>query len=221
LVPGYPDGADGWIHGFGALVPPGRYLATVEILAAEQQVLAARDQSLSFRDDRLGPGGFGLSELVLCDAYEEGVSVRGLPDETVRFARVVIPNPETELHPGQSSVAVYYEVYGADVDASGRTHLEVEYEVYPRRGFDPYVGGAGYADGELVVPVVRALFPDERTGRSAGGVVVKGTRLELEDAEPGDYVLLVRVGDRLTNRESWRTVQFRVPERTDVDTRTP
>jgi len=71
----------------------------------------------------------------------------GLPPEFVRYARAVIPHPESTLHPGQREVSFYYELYGAATDSRGRARLRVEYKVLPAAGYDPYVGDAGYVDG--------------------------------------------------------------------------
>ena len=110
-----------------------------------------------------------------------------------------------------SEISVYYELYGAATDSGGRARLRIEYEVLSVKGFDPYVGGAGYVDGELAQPLVRAVFEDDRTGTTTGGRVIRGTRLQVAELEPGDYVLIVRVSDRLARRETQNNVLFRVP----------
>jgi hypothetical protein len=209
----FPERAQGQVEGFTALVDPGSYVVTIEVLDESGAVCAARDQALAFDPTRFShQNSLRLSDLMLCDAYAEGVSLRNIPSEMVRYARVVIPHPEPRLHPEQESLFVYYEVYDADADSLGRTQLGIEYELYGKRSYDPYVGGAGRIDGKLAVPVFRAAFDDDKTGKSERGVVIRGTRLDVGDLEPGSYVLVVRVGDRLSKRESFRTVEFTVNE---------
>ena len=56
--------------------------------------------------------------------------------------------------------------------------------------------------------VERAFFPDERTGRSYQGVVVKGTALDLQKLDEGSYVVVITVTDRLSRREGQRLLRF-------------
>ena len=123
----------------------------------------------------------------------------------------MIPHPEPVLHPGQREISVYYEVYGAATDPGGRAGLRIEYEVFPARGFNPYLGGAGYVDGKLAVPVIDTVFEDDRTGTTTGGRVIRGSRLRADELDPGDYVLVVRVYDRLARKEAQNAVRFGVP----------
>lgn len=208
---GFPEGVQGWVHGFGALLPPAEYVVIVDVLDENGEVMATRDRRIGFDARTASRDGFGISEPLLCDAYEQTLRHPGLAPEFVRYAQAVIPHPETTLHPGQREIAVYYELYGATTDAGGRARLRIEYEVLSARSFDPYVGGAGYVDGELAQPVVRAIFEDDRTGTTTGGRVIRGTRLMIEELDPGEYVLIVRVSDRLARRETQNDVRFQVP----------
>jgi hypothetical protein len=201
----------GWVHGFGALLAPAEYLVIVDVLDEDGEVVATRDRRVGFDARMAERDGFGMSEPLLCDAYEETLRHSDLAPEFVRYAQAVIPHPELTLHPGQSEISVYYELYGAATDSMGRARLRVEYEVLPARGFDPYVGGAGYLDGELAQPVVRAVFEDDRTGTTTGGRVIRGTRLQVDELGPGEYVLIVRVSDRLARRETQNNVRLHVP----------
>jgi tetratricopeptide (TPR) repeat protein len=210
-IQGFPEGVQGWVHGFGALLPPGEYVVVIDVLDEDGEVMATRDRRVGFDAAVAAREGFGISEPLLCDAYGEALSHSGLSPEFVRYARAVIPHPESTLHPGQREISVYYELYGAATDSGGRARLRIEYEVLSVKGFDPYVGGAGYVDGELAQPLVRAVFEDDRTGTTTGGRVIRGTRLQVDELEPGDYVLIVRVSDRLARRETQNNVLFRVP----------
>lgn len=210
---GFPATAPGWLHGFGALVPPGEFLVLVDVLDDTGRVLASRDRRLRFEAEDPATSSLRLSQALLCDAYAESGDFRELPSELIRHARAVVPHPELQLHPGQREASVYYEIYGADLDEQGFTRLDVEYELFPERSFDPYVVGAGYVDGELQEPVFRAVFPEERTGAAEGGLVVKGTRLDVSGLEPGPHVLVIRVGDRIARQEATTLLQFVVPDR--------
>lgn len=212
---GFPSQAPGWLHGFGAVVTEGEVLVLVDLLDGEGGVLASRDRRLRFdaQEEAAAATTLRLSPALLCDAYSEFGDFDDLPPEFVRHARAVVPHPEPELHAGQQVASVYYEVYGAALDARGLTSLDVEYELFPERAFDPYVLGAGYVDGELQAPAFRAVFPRERTGAARGGLVIKGTRLEVGDLQPGPYVLVVRVGDRITRQEATTLLRFGVPAR--------
>jgi tetratricopeptide (TPR) repeat protein len=208
---GFPEGVQGWVHGFGAVLSPAEYLVIVDVLDENGEMMATRDRRVGFDAATAARDGFGMSEPLLCDAYEQTLLHPGLEPEFVRYARAVIPHPESTLHPGQREISVYYELYGATTDSRGRARLRIEYEVLPAEGFDPYVGDAGYVDGELAQPVVRAVFEDDRTGTTTGGRVIRGTRLQVDELGPGDYVLIVRTSDRLARRETQRTVRFQVP----------
>ena len=212
-VRGFPTQAPGWIHGFGAIVTEGEFLVIVDVLDGEGEVMASRDRRLRFdaKEGAAPASTLRLSPALLCDAYSELGDFDHLPPEFVRHARAVVPHPEPELYAGQQVASVYYEVYGATLDAQGLTSLDVEYELYAERAFDPYVLGAGYVDGELQLPAFRAVFPDERTGAAGGGLVIKGTRFEVGDLQPGPHVLVIRVGDRITRQEATTLLRFGVP----------
>ncbi len=210
--PSLPANGGGWIEGFSFLVGEGTKTVLVEVIDADDRVLVARDASVTLDPDRFtGSLGLDLSDLLPCDVYTEVSSTRGLPPEMVRFAQAVIPHAEPVLHPDQGRLAVYYEVYDAAADSLGRVHLSIEYEVYARRDFDPWTEGPAVIDSHSALPKLRAIFEDETSGTSSSGTVVRGTAVDVSDYPPGEYVLLVRVGDRRHRRETSRTLRFAVP----------
>lgn len=206
-LPELPADQEGWIHGFGAQVPAGELLVTVDVLGESDEVLASGDAQVDFRR-RARADVLGMSELLLCDVYREGLWQLPIDASFQRHGMVVVPRPEMVLAVGQEDMPVYYEVFGAATDESGLTRLDVEYTVYAAEDFDPYTRGPGYRDGKLAEPRLRLVFPDERTGRTRSGTVIKGTRISLEELEPGGYFLRARVTDRLARRESQRTLSF-------------
>jgi tetratricopeptide (TPR) repeat protein len=207
-VPGFENHAEGWIHGFGTLLPAGEYLVVIDALDAAAKVVATRDGRVRIDAGVVAREGFDISEPLVCDAYSEMGRFGALPPEFVRHARAVVPNPSRRLKPNQQSVAVYYEVYGATIDAAGQSHLDVEYTVFAVRAFDPVLRAAAYVDGKLASPDIHLSFLDSRSGVAAGGLVVRGTRLDVSELEAGNYVLTVRVSDTLARREAERNIRF-------------
>lgn len=203
----------GWVHGFGVLLPAGEYLVVVDLIDREGAVVATQDARLRLDPDVVTRRSFDISEPMLCDAYSELGRFGDLPSEFVRYARAVVPNPERRVHPGQREMAVYYEIYGAAVDPDGQTRLDVEYSVYPAAEFDTVLRTARYVDGRIARPRVRMLFPDMKTGVGAEGLVVRGTKVDVSDLEPGVYVMNVLVTDAIARREAERSVVFVVPGR--------
>lgn len=210
-LPELPVGQEGWIHGFGAQVPAGELLVTVDVLGEGEEILASRDAQVDFRH-RARSDALGMSELLVCDVYREGLWQLDIDPSFQRHGMVVVPRPETTFDADQEEMPIYYEVFGAATDEVGLTRLDVEYTVYADEDFDPYTRGPGYRDGRLAEPRIRVVFPDERTGRTRSGTVIKGTRIHLEELEPGGYVLRARVTDRLARRETQRSLPFVVED---------
>lgn len=211
-VEGLEREVEGWLHGFGALLPVGEYLVVVDGLDAEGAVVASRDARLRLEAGVVARRDFDISDPLLCDAYAERGEYDELPAEFVRFARAVVPNPARRLRAGRADVAVYYEVYGASADGSGQSRLEIEYAVYPAAHFDPVLRTPRYVDGEIARPSVRIVFPQATTGTGPDGLVVRGTRLDVSELVAGEYVLSVLVSDRVARREAGRIVRFEVVE---------
>jgi hypothetical protein len=203
-VPGTSGEVTGGIAGFGASLTPGRYVFRLEVEDTGHELYAATDQAFWLRARR--GGGFAMSDLLLADSFANYHASMQLPAKFVKYARAVLPHPEYRVHPDQRKVYVYYEVYGADVDETGNAHLDTLYEIFPREDFDPL--DAGRPEGEGSQPLQRVQFPTERIGRSAEGIVVKGTVVDLSELVEGDYVLAVRVTDRLSRREAQGYVAF-------------
>jgi hypothetical protein len=202
-IPGTSGTVSGGIAGFGASLPPGRYVFRLEVEDSDHDLYAATDQAFWLRARR---GGFGTSDLLLADSFADYHAQMQLPAQFVKYARAVVPHPEYRVHPGQQQVYVYYEVYGAQIDESGNAHLDTLYEIFASEDFDPL--DAGRPEGQGTRPIERVQFPTERIGRSAEKVVVKGTVVDLSKLQAGDYVLAVRVTDRLARRETQSFVSF-------------
>jgi hypothetical protein len=185
---------------------PALYTTRLEVEDLVTGAYRASDRSFELK---LPARDFGISEIQLCDFFAELPERGSVPDDFVRYAHVLIPHPEGRAYPGQSQLYVYFEVYGVRTDSAGRVRLDTIYELFARNAFQPFDAGrprGGYAENP---PLWRTEFEDESSGKSPGGVVVKGTRLPLDDFPPGRYVLAVTVNDKLARDEARSFLEFR------------
>jgi hypothetical protein len=184
---------------------PGTYTLRVEVEDLVDGAYRARDRRFELLPpDRV----FGMSDLQLCDLFAELEPGRELPEEFIKHAHVVIPHPGAAARPGQRALFLYFEVYGAVPDERGQVHLDTIYEIWRRSDFHPSDAGLPRGQPTARDPVLRVDFPDERIGRTASGVVVKGTRIDLDELEPGSYVIAVSLSDRLGHDEDRRFLRF-------------
>lgn len=204
-LPGASGRVEGSLTQFAASLSPGRYIFRIEVESPDAKLFAATDQGFDLRPWR---GVFDISDLQLCDSFVDYEPEMDVPGEFVKYARVVVPHPEHRAHRDQELIYVYYEVYGAEADETGQARLDTLYEVFDRTVFNPLNAGRAGSQWGAEHARLQAHFPEERIGRSAQGIVVKGTAVDVSELPTGDYVLAVRVSDVLGHRETYRYVTF-------------
>ncbi len=184
-------------------LPPGAYRVAVEARdpstggqrwTKSQVVLSAR------------PGVEpSMSDLRLAASFAPYLPTSEVPLAFVRHALVVLPLPERRVPVGIGDFFVYYELYDLGVDAAGRTLFDVSYRI--ERLFDD-LADASQRSGELQPKMRR--FVEESTSVSAAGVVVKGTRVDLDGLDVGRYRIVVEVEDHHSKTRFGQSATFRI-----------
>ncbi len=205
------DVLDPYVVPIGARLPSGRYRVAVEAtgpggvgrdaLTLEVEVPPTEPPSILEMSD--------LQLATALDVYRPG---SGVPLRYVKFRQAVIPAPDLRVPAAARAVAVYFEVRNLGTDDIGLTRFDVTYEVFASnrevRNLTVLSEDFRREDLERIEPMTMT-FLEERTGTSAEGLVVKGTRVDVSDLGPGDYVLVVTVRDRISDREVSRVLPFR------------
>jgi len=197
------QGANARLGRFSAVVDSGRYLTSLTVLDEKGDALAGQDESFLAEPHE----GLYMSDLLLADSFVSYRKWPAAPIEFVRHGQVVVPHPEYQALPELPKLHVYYEVYDATPDARGRAHLDVLYEVFTLSEYDPLEVGR-FEDVTGASSVIRYLHTDEKTGQTGSGTTVRGTELDLTELDPGHYVLVVTVSDRLSHTETRRLARF-------------
>lgn len=192
----------------GARVPPGRYHIRVRALDTHTGRFSAKTLAVDVPrpapDDELA-----LSSVQLCHGLPEWDPHGDFPAEFVKHGRAVIHAPSAVIE--GDVLGVFYELENLARGPDGRTRFDVEYAIYRGSGdvrLRAMLGSSDLAGLEEVDPVT-VQYLEERTGVSPEGVVVKGTELDVSSLPEGDYVLRIRVEDRLVARTCSAVAAFR------------
>lgn len=205
------DVLDPYVIPIGARLPAGKYRVAVEVtgpggvgrdaLTLEVEVPPTEPPSI-----------LEMSDLQLASAFGAYDPEHGIPLRYVKFGQTVVPAPDLRIPNDAAAMGVYFEVRHLGEDDRGLTHFDVTYEVFRSdrevRNITLLRENFRREDLEQIAPMTMT-FLEERTGVSSEGVVVKGTRVDVEDLIPGDYVLVVTVRDRISAREASRVLPFR------------
>ncbi len=183
----------GW-HRLSVL--PGKYHLAVEYLDRTGSFMGRYRDTLSvesFRDPRLA-----LSDPVLAREIGEYID----PGELRRGGVRIVPNTLYAYETG-SSVLVYFEVYHLTFTPEGQTRYTVHFilEEAGKEGFTARI---------------RSLFMKKREGKVTSSFPFTGTRqnevlyqnIDLQNKEPKDYMLTVKVEDMNTRESVQKTIGF-------------
>jgi hypothetical protein len=113
----------------------------------------------------------------------------------------VVVNP-THKHSVQRPLYTYFEIYNAAKDARGRTNLELDMAIRPSNLANGIFSGIaslfGKKEGFFVSSEVERMKPD--------GALVKYLAIDVTRMQPGEYVLEIRITDKLANEKVTRSV---------------
>lgn len=121
-----------------------------------------------------------------------------------RGALEVVPHPIRRYAVG-TSVPVYFEVYGLNLEERGQSDYEVEYRVVPSSDdkksiFDRFSGG-------------ETVFASRFAGSGYNANEPLQLTIKSENLKPGLYDFIVRVKDQLSQSETYRQASFRMVEK--------
>ena len=202
---------DPYLASIGARIPAGRYRVGLEVL---DPITGARSaESFSLEVSGPEPGGLlEISGLQLAAAFTPWQPGLPVPQEFVKYTQAVVPAPDARVAPGTGAIGVYFEVRNLARGADGLSSFDARYSVYRSQRETRELAFRDVPDLEgleLVAPA-SLLFVDESSGVSPEGLVVKGIELDVSELEPGDYVLVVTIEDRLAEYAVSRATTFRV-----------
>ena len=208
----WPARSDPFLLSIGARLPPGSYRIAVEARRPGEQ--GRRSARLDVRVPEPEPAALlALSDLQLTaanGAYRPGEAI---DPRLVKFGRVVVPVPDLRIPAGADAAGVYFEVRHLATGPDGKTSFDVRYEMYrstrATRGL--FLSGTDPSGTRRLrgIDPLTLTYLREQTGVSREGVVIKGSRLDLAQLPPGEYVLVVVVRDRIGGREARSALAFR------------
>lgn len=149
--------------------------------------------------------GFRMSDLQVCDVFQPTAHPASLPSEWRRIDRALVPQPDATIPEARNEVLLYFEAYGATVDAQSFAEIQVSYRIY--RASDYRRIRNALVDTTAPLPVDEARFPVESVRALANGSVFKGTRVQLDGLEGGNYAVVVDIVD-VTSGESAEGVAY-------------
>jgi hypothetical protein len=210
VVPLVDDGDDPFVLPIGARLEPGLYRMAVEVTGPHGR---GRDALVLVVDIPSGvpEGILSMSDLELATAFRPYRPGSDLPLRFVKYGQAVVPVPDLRLPVATPSVSVYFELRHLALDDQGRTRFDVSYEVFQsdREILNLTLGGDFKREDLDRIDPLTLTFLEETTGTAPGGVVVKGADVDISSLGRGDYVLVVTVRDRLSDRSESQAVPFR------------
>ncbi|MFC2076877.1 CRTAC1 family protein [candidate division KSB1 bacterium] len=161
-------------------------------------------RSFADRDERVIPqpglaGGFNMSEILLAASIEPKKRVVMVRDDLK-----ISPNP-TRSYLQDQLVHIYYEIYGLALDDKGSTNYRIESTIYEReRGWTRFkrLFGAG------VERKASFTVSDDRYGTHSD--VMFYETMNVSKLRPGNYELVLTVGDLNRDQEVRQTSDFKV-----------
>ena len=210
---GWPhaDGVlDPYVLPIGARLPAGRYRLAVEAWGPGRK---GHDAVVMDVDVPVSepPTLLEMSDLQIATAFAPYRPATGVPGRYAKFGQVVVPAADLRVPSHADRVGVYFEVLNLTRDESGQTLFDVTYEVFASSREvrnATLVSDFRRSDLDRIDPLT-LTFLEERTGTSPEGLVVKGVELDIGEIGVGDYVLVVTVHDRISDRETSRALPFR------------
>ena len=153
----------------------------------------------AYRAPDLGAGKFAMSDLLLADDIRPAIS----PSRYNRQDWHVTPNPLLRFSTRQS-VFVYYEIYDLPADKEGQTKFSIEYALIPDTPRRKVFGLFGRGDQAALTLLL------DRSGAEASPA--EYAEIDVSNVDPGEYTLVVRVTDHVTEKTVERSRKLQLFE---------
>jgi GWxTD domain-containing protein len=202
---------DPFILAIGVRLPAGRYRIGVEVLDPVTGARSTRSFALLVPEPE--PGGLlEMSGLELASAFTRWTPGVTIPPEFVKYAMAIVPTPAHRVPAGSDALGVYFELRNLAVDANRISSFDVRYAIYrsSREIRDLVFQDRLDTDGLDLIAPASLSFLEETSGLSPEGLVVKGIELDVGELQPGDYVLVVSIHDRIAEYSSSQAAAFRI-----------
>ena len=197
------------IYSTGYPLPPGDYLLSMAICSPQLDKIGTQYLTFSLPNaadfkDRLETTPIFFSKKIERMAAPETRAEVHREFFTYSVLRIV-PNVEKIFKAGDN-LDIFFYIFGAQPNQEGKFDIEVEYEVTQED--KPVIR---YAKAHYDFPIVSQPLPMKKT------VLVKTTkgketteRKEQRDLEPGDYTLVIKITDKVSQKSLEKRINFKV-----------
>lgn len=187
-----------WIGTQELEAPSGPHELSLEFENETPRAVAVRQEDLNLRN--YAGDAFELSDVMLAYNVEEAFGGSKAPGEIERDGLRIRPAP-WRIFKRSQPLYLYFEAYNLTPAADGVARYEVEIDLAPKREGGGLIGAVRRRLGGTPAGGVSVEFPAEVEGTDASTYQI----LDIDDKEPGNYTLTIRVRDTLTGERKTRT----------------
>ncbi len=187
-----------WIGTQELEAPSGPHELSLEFENETPRAVAVRQEDLDLRS--YAGDAFELSDVMLAYNVEEAFGGTKAPGEIERDGLRIRPAP-WRIFKRTQPLYLYFEAYNLTPAADGVARYEVEIDLAPKREGGGIIGAVRRRLGGAPAGGVSVEFPAEVEGTDASTYQI----LDIDDKEPGNYTLTIRVRDTSTGERKTRT----------------
>ncbi|MBN1938325.1 MAG: hypothetical protein JW843_01980 [Candidatus Aminicenantes bacterium] len=202
---GYDPEAVEW-YSFGYILPAGKYVAAVALSSPDFQKFGIQYYEFSLPTPQEISANLITSPILILKDYAQTEQ----PETSAELHKGLLawsiaritPNLERTI-PAASPLDLFFFVYGAKPNATGRFDLQIEFEVNQTDG-KPAIK---FAPGEFKSPLVSLPLEMKQTLQ-----VTTGDKVETkqQDLPAGTYVLVAKISDKVSGLKGESKVEFTV-----------
>ncbi len=176
--------------------------ANPDSLSLAFEVVRKRDGGVSTNHFRMLVKNYDKKDLEISDVVLASAIEKKKPDRyaLVRDDLGILPNP-SRTFTGSTPVFIYYEVYNLEQDADGKTNFEQRLTL-KRVNDNSFIENVFSS----LVNLFSTRNKDEITLTTDYQSFKKNTpvylQLDMNNYQPGDYIITVTIDDKLTNKET-------------------
>ncbi len=198
-----PDSCLLFINTEELTAPPGEFNLAFEIIRNKDKGAASYHGKFNLRS--FDSTSLEMSDIVLASDIETGSKIKGRIN---RKGYSILPNP-TDIFSARQNLFIYYEVYNLKKDDAGLTDFQ-QTIILKKKGEE------GISIGKIVGSVLKFVGVEkgEQEVSLTSRYQTKDTdspvylRLDMEDYDPGSYILTVKIKDNVTGKETEQSAEL-------------